>query len=191
MVRIVAPAREPVVFGHGVQHHRVGGPLAHLRRFDPRALAARGDEPARLPAGQAGDVAQFGDGPAALRGVAVLDAGVEKAHAAVHHGGAVVWVDGEGAVDWLYAGEDAADRVGVQSRLGRSDAGGDHGGWWHGRVGPTANDAAHIVHDEDAGDRVGAIVEGRAKGRGGGGHVFGGERGIVQPERASIHVKCV
>ena len=187
----MAPPREPVVFGHRIQHHRVRGPLAHLRRFDPSSLAARGDERARLPASQAGDVAQFRNGPTALRGIAVLDAGVEEAHAAVHHGGAMVRVDGDAAVDWLYASENAAYGVGVRSCLGCGDASGRHGGWWHRRVSSGADDTAHIVHDEDAGNRVGTIVERRPKGRGHGSHVFWGERCIVRPERASIGVKRV
>ena len=191
LTRIVAPSREPVVLGQRVQHHRVRRPFAHLRRLDPRPLAARRDERARLPARQPGDVAQLGDGPAALRGVAVLDAGVEEAHAAVHHGGAVVRVDGAAGVDGLDAGEDAADGVGVPGRLGCGDAGGGHGGGWHRRVSSLADDAAHVVHDEDAGNGVGTIVEGGPKGRGGGSHMFWGEGCIVRPETACIDVEGV
>ena len=191
LIRIVAPSREPIVLGHRVQHHRVRRPFAHLRRLDPRPLAARRDERARLPARQTRDVAQFGDGPAALRGVAVLDAGVEEAHAAVHHGGAVVRVDGDAGVDGLDAGEDAADGIGVPGCLGRGDAGRGHGGRWHRRVSSLADDAAHIVHDEDAGNGVGTIVQGGPKGRGGGSHMFWGEGCIVRPETARIDVERV
>ena len=191
LIRIVAPPREPVILGHRVQHHRVRRALAHLRRLDPRPLAARRDERARLPARQPGDVAQLGDGPAALRGVAVLDAGVEEAHAAVHHGGAVVRVDGDAGVDGLDAGEDAADGVGVPGRLGRGDAGGGHGGGRHRRVSSLADDTAHVVHDEDAGNGVGTVVEGGPKGRGGRSHMFWGEGCIVRPETACIDVEGV
>ena len=191
LARIVAPAREPVVLGDRVQHHRVRRALAHLGRLDPGPLAARRDEGARLPARQPGDVAQLGDGPAALRGVAVLDAGVEEAHAAVHHGGAVVRVDGDAGVDGLDAGEDAADRIGVPGRLGCGDAGRGHGGGGHRRVSSLADDAAHVVHDEDAGNGVGTVVEGGPKGRGGRSHMFGGEGCIVRPETACIDVEGV
>lgn len=187
----MAPSGKPVVFGYRVQHHRIRRALAHLRRLDPRPLAARRDERARLPARQTGDVAELGNSPAALGGIAELDAGVKEAHAAVHHGGAVVRVHGDTGVDWLYASEDAANGVGVPSRLSCSDAGGGHGGWWHGRMGPGADDTPHIVHDEDAGNRVGTMVESGAKGRGRGSHMFWGERCIVRPKSASIDVKCM
>lgn len=187
----MAPSGQAVVLGAVVQHHRVGRALAHLRGLDPRPLAARGDEPARLPARQSGDVAELGDGPAALGRVAELDAGVEEAHAAVHHGGAVMRVHGDARVDGLDAGEDAANGVGVSSRLRCGDAGGSHGGWGHGRVGPGADDAPHIVHDEDAGNGVGTMVESGAKGRGRGSHMFWRERCIVRPKSASIDVKCM
>ena len=150
--RIAALARESVVFGYRIKHHRVWRPFAHLRGFNPSSLTSRRDEPARLPASQAGNVTQFGNSPTTLRGIAVLDAGMEKAHAAIHHRGPVVRIYGDSVVDWLYAGEDTAYGVGVRSCLRCSDASGDHGGWWHSRMSSGADDTAHVVHDKDAGD---------------------------------------
>ena len=77
---------------------------------------------------------------------------MEKAHAAVHHRSAVVRIYGDSAVDWLYAGKNASYGVGVLGCLGCGDASGGHGGGGHRRVSSRADDAAHIVHDEDAGN---------------------------------------
>ena len=134
--------------------------------MDPRALAPGRDERAGLPPGQAGHVAEFGDGPAALGGVAVLDPRVEEAHADVHEGGAVVGVQGCGVGDRLDAGADAADGVGVICGGGSGDGGGDHGGRGHRWGDAVEDDAAAVEQAVHAGDAVGAVVDGGAEGGG-------------------------
>lgn len=134
--------------------------------MDPGALAARRDEGAGLPSRQAGHVAEFGDGPAALGGVAVLDPGVEEAHADVHEGGPVVGVQRRRVRDRLDAGADAPDRDGVARGRGGGHGGGDHGGGRHGWCDAVQDDAAAVEKAEHAGDAVGAVVDGGAEGGG-------------------------
>lgn len=132
----------------------------------PRSLTPGSDERAGLPPRQARHVAEFGDGPPALGGVAVLDPRVEEAHADVHEGGAVVGVQGRGVGDRLDAGADAADGVGVGGRGCGGDGGGDHGGGGHRGGDAVEDDAAAVEEAVHAGDAVGAVVDGGAEGGG-------------------------
>lgn len=177
LLPVAAPARHPIVLGRAVHRPLPRRALAQLMHTNPRALAPARDQRASLPARHPRDVAQLGDGPPPLPRVAVLHAGVEEAHGGVHEGGAVEGVERDGGAEGLDAGVDAADGVGPGGGGGGGEAGGDHGGGGHGGVDPRGDDAPGVVEGPDAGDVVGAVVEGWAEGGGQRGHVFGGEGG--------------
>lgn len=132
-----------------------------------------------MPAGEARYVAQLGDGPAALRGVAVLDAGVEERHARIHERGTVARVERAVGCYGLEARADAANGVGPARCTRSRDAGGDHGGGRHGGLAAGGDNAAGVEEGPDAVDGVGAVVESGAKGGGQGGHVLGREGLVV------------
>lgn len=72
------PPRHAIIPRRRLHHPRILRPPTGLIRPDPTGLAAGRDGRAGLPTRQTGDVAQFGDGPAALGAVAVLDRGEEE-----------------------------------------------------------------------------------------------------------------
>ena len=80
------PAVEPLVPIAPVHRRHVRWAPAHLAHTLPAHLAPGRDGRGRLPARQARDVVEFADGPAALGGVAELDAGEEEAEARLHQG---------------------------------------------------------------------------------------------------------
>ena len=94
----------------------------------------------------------------------------------------MVGVNGDGAVNGLDAGADAADSVGVFGGDWGCDADGGHGGRGHGGFDSLADYASAVVHYQEAGDGVRAVVEGWAKGGGHWGHVIWGEGCVVWAE---------
>ena len=118
----------------------------------------------------------------ALDGVRVLDAAEEEAEGGFQQAAAEVGVEGLGGGREGQAAGDAADGVGPFGRLGGDDGGGGHGRGRHGRVHAFADDAPDVVHDPDAGDGVGAVLDGRAEGGGDRGGLFGGKRRPVRAE---------
>ena len=98
---------------------------------------------------------------------------MEEGHADVHEGGAVVRVERGGGGDGLDAGANAADGVGVRGCGLSGHPRGGHGGGGHRGSGADADHLAALEEGLDAGDGVGSVVDGWAKGSGHGGHVFG------------------
>ena len=80
--------------------------------------------------------------------------------------------------DGLQAAVDAADDVGQRGGARGGDARGGHGGWGHGGVHACGDDAAAVVEGPDAGDAVGAVIEGWAERGGERGHVVRREGGV-------------
>lgn len=176
LIRFPARAAHSFILRRWVHGPRVRWPLAHVRGRHPRPLAPRCYECGRLPSGQTRHVAQPRDCPTALGGVAELDAGVEKAHTAVHECGAVGWVQGCGAGGWLQAGADTTDRAGPMGGPRGGDTCGGHGGWGHGWGDPSCEDTGGEEEGPTTCDGVGAIVEGGTERSGEGCHVVGRKR---------------
>lgn len=152
------PPRHAIIPRRRLHRPRIRRPPAGLIGADPTSLAPGRDGGAGLPARQPGNVAQFGDGPAPLGGVAELDGGEEEAQRGFHQGGSERGVERVVHRYRLQAGADAADEDGPFGRSRGRDAGGGHGGWGHGRVHASCDDAAHVEEGPDAGDGIGPVI---------------------------------
>ena len=152
------PPRHAIIPRRRLHRPRIRRAPAGLIGADPTGLAPGRDGGAGLPTRQPGNVAQFGDGPAALGGVAELDGGEEEAERGFNKGSPERGIERVVDRHWLQAGADAADEDGPFGRSRGRDAGGSHGGWRHGWVDASRDDAAHIEEGPDAGDGIGPVI---------------------------------
>ena len=101
----------------------------------------------------------------------------------------MVGIDGNGAVDWLNASADTADRDSILSGSRGRHANSGHCCGRHGRVDALQNYAAAVVHDKYASNRVGTIVEGRSEGSSNWGHMLGRQGSIVWTKGFKVGVE--